>query len=188
MKKIFKRVLYFSCLILIVISISATLYFVGPEKIVGKIGVNNSYILIFLMALFAGFSAWTSTAFLITLVGLVFGGISPFGLGLIAGVGLSIGDIFMFYIASRGRKIISGKWDKKIEKFSKKIKNKRGNLIGFLSYVYIGLTPLPNDFLIIFLGIIEYPRKKIYPPIILGDITFALLVAVLASKGILLFG
>jgi membrane protein YqaA with SNARE-associated domain len=187
MKKIYKRILYFSCLILVVISISVGLYIIGPEQIVAKIGVNNAYILIFFMALFAGFSAWTSTVFLIALVSLALGGINPFGLGLIAGIGLSIGDIFMFFVASRGRKIIGGKWDKRIKKFSKKIKHKNSKWIAFLSYVYIGLTPFPNDFLIIFLGIIEYPIKKIYPVIILGDLTFTGLVAVLASKGILLF-
>jgi len=187
MRKIYKGILYFSFLILIFASVLVSVYFIGPETIVAKIGVNNAYLLIFFMALFAGFSVWTSTAYMITLVSLALGGINPFVLGLIAGIGLSIGDIFMFFIASKGRKIITGKWDKRIEKFSKRIKNRGSKWIAVLSYIYIGLTPFPNDFLIIFLGFIEYPMKKIYPVIILGDLTFSTLVAVLASKGILLF-
>jgi len=45
----------------------------------------------------------------------------------------------------------------------------------------------PNDFLLLFLAAIEYPAKKMNGVIILGDLTFALMVAILASKGIMLF-
>jgi len=187
MKQFHKKIIGIILLFLAVITFSVILYLVGPETLVEKIGVHNSYGLMFLVALFAGFSAWTSSAFLLTLITLALGGINPIYLGLIAGGGLIIGDIFMLHLVSKGREVIKGKWDKRLEKIAKKIKNKRSNLIAFLSYIYIGLTPFPNDFLIIFLGLIKYPRKKIYLPIILGDLTFPLLVAILATKGIQLF-
>ena len=72
----------------------------------------------------------------------------------------------------------------KLEKISRFVEKKAGKAIPFIVYVYVGLTPFPNDFIIISLAMIKYPLKKMYAPIILGDLTFALIIALLAARGI----
>lgn len=56
----------------------------------------------------------------------------------------------------------------------------------FCTYVYMGFTPLPNDLLLLFLAAIEYPAKKMGGIIVLGDITFALMITTLAAKGVMI--
>lgn len=94
----------------------------------------------------------------------------------------------MFYLGSKGRELVVGKWDKKLDKVAKYIKKKKiEKFIPFIAYLLIGFAPIPNDFIILFLAFIKFPRRKLYLPILLGGITFATLICVLASKGILLF-
>jgi membrane protein DedA with SNARE-associated domain len=157
---------------------------------VEKIGVRNGYILTFIVSFFGGFSAGGSITFITLLLTLVAGGMNPIYLGLTAGVSLAIGDMIMFYAGSKGRELVMGKWDRKINRVAKWIKRRKRleKMIPFLAYFYIGFMPLPNDILILFLAAIEYPAKKMNGIIILGDITFALMITILASRGIIIFG
>ncbi|MFH1801488.1 MAG: hypothetical protein ABH804_01500 [archaeon] len=188
LKKYYKNVIFFFILILFLITLGTLVYFLGPEKMVSSIGVRNSYILAFVVSFFGGFSTWSSISFIATLITLAVGGLNPILLGIVAGTALAIGDGLILFISSKGRELVKGEWDEKINNFSKKIKKKWvRKIIPFVTYIYMGFTPFPNDFILIFLAFIEYPKKKLYVPIILGDLTFTLMVSILASKGILLF-
>ncbi len=186
-KKYYKNILFFLVLIIFLGVLFSVVNRFGSDGLIEKIGARNSYLIMFVVAFFGGFSAWSSISFLATLITFSIGGLNPIYLGVIAGGALAMGDGLMFYVGSKGRELIVGKWGKKLEKFSFSVEKKIGKAMPFISYAYIGLTPFPNDFLIIFLAMIKYPSKKMYVPIIFGDLTFALLVSVLASKGIMIF-
>jgi len=184
-----KKLISFLVLVIFLISLISLLYFMSPEEIVDKIGVRNGYILAFAVSFFGGFSAGGSISFISLLITLVAGGLNPIYLGLIAGISLAIGDMLMFYVGSRGRELIRGELDKKIDKVAKVFKKRKWleKMIPIIAYLYIGFAPLPNDVLILFLAAIKYPAKKMNGIIILGDITFALMVTLLAAKGIMIF-
>ena len=186
----YKKIVVFFILVLFLIFLITSLYFFNPQEIVEKIGVRNGYILTFIVSFFGGFSAGGSITFITLLLTLVAGGMNPIYLGLTAGVSLAIGDMIMFYAGSKGRELVMGKWDRKINRVAKWIKRRKRleKMIPFLAYFYIGFMPLPNDILILFLAAIEYPAKKMNGIIILGDITFALMITILASRGIIIFG
>jgi len=83
---------------------------------------------IFLRLLFhflAVFSAAGSISFIGLLIILVAGGINPIYLGLVSGISLAIGDMIMFYAGSKGRELIRGKWDKKIDKVANIFKKRK---------------------------------------------------------------
>jgi len=185
-KKYSKKFIGFFILVIFLISLITVLYFISPEEIVDKIGVRNGYILAFIVSFFGGFSAGGSVSFIGLLIILVTGGINPIYLGLISGISLAIGDMIMFYAGSKGRELIRGKWDKKIDKITDVLKKRKWleKMIPVLAYFYMGFAPLPNDILILFLAAIKYSAKKMNIIIILGDITFALMITILAAKGI----
>ncbi len=182
-----KKIILFSAILFFMIFFIIFVSFISPEELVNKIGVNNSYLFMLLISFFAGFSVWTSFSMVAILITLVAGGLNPIYLGLVSGLGLAVGDIIMFILASKGRELVSGKWEKRLNKLSEFFKGKPRKLIPFISYIYIGLTPIPNDYLMIFLALIKYPIKKLYVPLILGDITYPLIIAILASKGLTVF-
>jgi len=186
-KKYNKKLIGFLVLAVFLICLIILLFFVSPEEMVNKIGVRNGYILAFVVSFFGGFSAGGSISFIGLLIVLVSGGIDPIYLGLISGISLAIGDMIMFYAGSKGRELIRGKWDKKINVVANVFKKKKWlrKAIPVIAYLYMGFAPLPNDVLILFLAAIEYPAKKMSGIIVLGDITFALMITILASQEIL---
>ncbi|MBT3538614.1 hypothetical protein HN481_00625 [Candidatus Parcubacteria bacterium] len=188
-KKRTKKILIFSILVIFIISLIILLYFVSPEQIVDKIGVRNSYLLVIFVSFFGGFSSGGSVTFISLLATFAAGGMNPFYLALAAGISLAVGDIIMFYAGSKGRELIIGKWDNKIDKIANAIMKREWSkkAVPFLAYLYVGFAPLPNDILILFLAAIEYPHKKMYIILILGDITFASTITLLAAKGLMLF-
>lgn len=187
MNKKYKKIISFLILVIFLVFLIIFLYFINPEEIVNKIGIRNGYILVFLVSLFGGFSAGGSITFISLLITLVAGGMNPVYLGLVAGVSLAIGDMIIFYAGSRGRELIEEKWDKKIDRVINVFKKRKylEKMLPVFAYFYIGFVPLPNDILILFLAAIKYPAKKMNGIIILGDITFALMITILISKKIL---
>lgn len=186
-KKYNKKLISFLVLVIFLISLITILYFISPEEIVNKIGVRNGYIVMFVVSFFGGLSAGGSISFISLLITFVAGGMNPVYLGLVAGTSLAIGDMIIFYAGFKGRELVRGKWDKKIDKVANVFKKRKWleKMIPVIAYLYIGFVPLPNDVLILFLAAIKYPVKKMNRIIILGDMTFALMIAILAAKGIL---
>ncbi len=181
-----KKIVLFSLLVLFLVALMSLLLFISPTELVDKLGVRNGYLLAFLVSFFGGFSAAGSVSFISLLITLVAGGMNPVILGLISGISLAIGDSIMFLAGSKGRELVSDKWDKRIENVAKFIKKRKWleTLVPLLAYLYMGFVPLPNDVLLLFLAAIKYPKKRMAVIIILGDITFALMITLLAAKGI----
>jgi membrane protein YqaA with SNARE-associated domain len=158
--------------------------FVSPQEVVEKIGVKNTYLVIGAMAILGGVSSLTAGPFYTALATFAAGGANVWLLGLVAGMGLVVSDSVFFYLGTRGREILSGKAKKKEEKLARWIEGKPEWLIPIIVFVYSGLTPLPNDIMAISLAVIEYPYKKLFLPLLMGDVTSSIGVAALSAKGI----
>jgi len=171
MKPYKKKVILFAILVALLTALITSLFFFN----------------LFIVSFFGGFSSGGSISFIALLTTFAVGGLNPWLLGITAGIALAIGDIIMFLVALKGRELIKGKWKKRIDKFSRFIEKKAHGFIPLVAYIYFGFTPFPSDLMILSLATINYPKKKAYLPIILGDLTFAILLAVLASIGISIF-
>ena len=183
-KEKFKKIRVFSLLIILIVFLVTFFSLVDPKELVEGIGVRNAFLIAFLVSLFGGFSAGGSVTFISLLIAFVAGGINPVYLGLVSGVALAIGDMIMFYAGVKGRELIEGKWDQKIDQFASIIMkhNWSRRLLPFFAYFYVALTPFPNDILILSLAAIKYPRREMNLILILGDITFALAITILTAK------
>jgi len=178
-----KKIIFFT-LVVFSISLFALFYFISPEDIVNKIGVRNGYVLVFLVSLFGGFSAGGFVYFASILVTLVAGGLDPLHVGLIAGISLSLGDLVMFYLGSKGRELIKGKWKERINKVTEICKKSKWlqKATPVFAYLYMGFSPFPNDIIILLLAAIKYPPKAMSIIIISADMTFAMILAFLGAN------
>lgn len=181
-RKKFITFLFLAFLIILFIVVSLVL---SPAELVQGLGSRNSYLIIFFVSFFGGFSAGGSFSFITLLYTLAAGGLNPYYLALVSGTSLAIGDLIMFYTGLQGRELIVGRWDKKMRAFSafleKNIWLRRA--LPLIIFLYIAVSPLPNDLLIFSLAAIEYPFKRMIWLILLGDFSFALLVALLGGNG-----
>src|SRR3989338_2431640 len=124
-RKHYKKLIALFLFIAFVISLMILLHYLSPKEIVDKIGIENSYLVVFIVSFFGGFSTWSSVSFISTLITFVAGGLNPIYLGIISGISLAAGDLLMFYLGSKGRELVVGKWERRLKKIAKYIKDKK---------------------------------------------------------------
>ena len=134
--------------ILILAGVGAALYLIPPAELVQAIGVENTYLVTFLITLFAGVSSFTGTAAYATVAALAEGGGNPVILGLLGGLGLFLSDSIFYFIIWKGIESVrdTGGFFRKLERVISKVPAWLGLVI---VYLYTGFTPLPNDLLLL---------------------------------------
>lgn len=159
--------------------------FYGPENIIDSIGVGNSYIVLFLFAVFGGVSFATSFSFFTSFATFYIGGLNFFVLVLIGAVGLSIGDSVFYYLSFKGSDFIeNSSYANKIKLLSDFVNNKVNPKYMFLFVlVYAAFIPLPKDILCIVLGISKYSYFKFISAFFIGNILFNFIFLFFVSIG-----
>lgn len=153
------------------------LIFVSPEEVIDKIGVRNSYLIVFLLAVIGGLSTITGTSFFATVATFANGGADPLLLGLIGGIGIFLSDSVFFFLAQQGAKVLKEKENSFRSKLLKSIEKIPHWFVGIFVFLYVGFSPLPNDILMIALAIGKVRYSKIALPILFGSITIASITA-----------
>ena len=167
-----KRLVFFIFLILFLSSLIYYVLYIGPEQIVTNIGVENTYLILFLIAIFGGVSAFTSTSFYVLFVTFLAGGSNPIILAIVGGLGLSIGDMLFYLLGIKGREVMEHtRYEKYISKISKLIEKNSQLVVFSVIYLYISFSPFPKDILSVTLGILNYNIKRLFLAMILGNTT-----------------
>jgi len=165
-------------LIILVVGIINVLFiWISPQEIVEKIGVENSYLITFLVASFGGLSSVTSPILYTLIATFAAGGSVPWLLGITGGIGIAIGDALIFVLARFGyrstQKIHKHEAEKYIH-FQEKIPLW---LQFVLLYMILGFTPIPNDIVMILLVLLGYKLKSLIPLLLISGITIATITA-----------
>jgi len=171
-------------LILTTITMSVLLYNVSPQEIVSYIGVNNSYLLMFIAALIGGVSSFTAPSYFALLFTLANGGTSPLLLGLSGGFGIFLSDIFFYYIGYNGRELVRDKSDRLLAKLESWIADKPDWVPPLASYIYTGFTLLPNDILMLTLALSKISLRRVILAILVGSLQLSVILAYLFSSGL----
>lgn len=176
-------------LLLFIAGFTILFIYIPPQEIIELIGVRNGYLIIAFFALFGGFSAFTSFSFYATVIGFTIGGLNPFLLTLVAAPGLFLGDSFYYYFGNVMNQVFPQRIRNLIDRITRFIhRPKIYRISPIFIYLYVGISPLPPDVLIVALSACKYPYRKMIIPLLLGEMTFVLIVSLLALKGIQIFG
>ncbi len=163
--------------IFLLIAWSILLFFVDLEHIVVAIGVENLYAILFITAVIAGTSFLTSAAFYAVFSSCSAAGLDPLFISIVGGIGMTIGDSLYFIFSQKIGAVMhesKSTMHNKIHNFFMRLP--RWSVLIFL-YIYAAFTPLPNDALMITLGMMRYRVYYVLPVTILGNITLLALVA-----------
>lgn len=101
--------------------------------------------------------------------------IEPLILAIVCGFGAAIGELSAYAIGRGGRELIEEKYGKRIESMKKLIEK-----YGFAAIFLFAATPLPDDMLLIPVGVMKYSIVKAVIAALLGKIV---LCAILAYGG-----
>jgi membrane protein YqaA with SNARE-associated domain len=135
--------------------------------------VQYGYFGIFLISLLGAMSVFVPIPYTVVIFAL--GGLQtfdPLWIAVAAGIGSTIGEFSGYLIGFGGRKVISGKYKKKMD-FLMKLFKKFGPVVIFI----FALTPLPDDLLFIPLGVMRYSVLQAFIPALLGKFFSNLIIA-----------
>ncbi len=177
MNKTKKTILLVFTLGIMLVTIGLIIY-LGPEAIIEKLGIENSYLFIFLFSILDGVSFLTAASFFSILV-LMSAQLPILPLIIISAFGLTIGDTLYYTL---GKNIKELGEESKYAQPVKKLKdwmNKFHPRWRFLFiFLYTSISPFPKDILCLTLGLTDYNFAKAMIPMLLGNGAFV---------GILLF-
>jgi membrane protein YqaA with SNARE-associated domain len=131
------------------------------------------YLGIFLISLLGAMSIFVPIPY--TVVIFILGASSrfePLWIAVAAGAGAAIGEFSGYLIGMGGRRVISGRYKKRME-FLTKLFKKYGPVAIFV----FALTPLPDDLLFIPLGVMRYSLLRAFIPALLGKFFSNLIIA-----------
>jgi uncharacterized membrane protein YdjX (TVP38/TMEM64 family) len=98
--------------------------------------------------------------------------LNPLILGLVTGTASTIGESTAYFIGRGGRKVIDAKYGHRLDSVRKLI-----GRYGMLAIFLFALLPLPDDLLLIPLGMIKYDVGKLMTAMFLGKTIMCLVVA-----------
>lgn len=167
-------------IILLIIFTYFLIFYLKPQNIINYFGSRNSYLLIFITAVFGGFTTFNIIPYHPLLVTLTLGGLNPFLLGILAASGVSIGDTTSYLLGYTGRTIMPQRTESWFEKINQTSEN-NPKLFLLLCFIYSCVVPLSNDLITIPAGLARIKFWKIMIPLFLGNIIFDVSLAMLTS-------
>ncbi len=137
----------------------------------GQLVSTYGYAGAFLISIFGNFTIFFPVPFAITIY--AFGAtLDPFLLGLVCGVGSTLGEFSAYLVGRGGREIINERYGEKLDS-AKRLVQRYGMPVIFL----FALLPLPDDLILIPLGMLRYNLKKAMVAAFLGKVLMCLIVA-----------
>jgi uncharacterized membrane protein YdjX (TVP38/TMEM64 family) len=157
----------------------------------GNLVASYGYAGAFLISMFGNFTVFFPVPFVLTIY--AFGAtLNPLILGLVCGVGSTIGEFSAYLIGRGGRSVINDRYGERLET-AKLLVQEYGMAVIFA----FAVLPLPDDLILIPLGMLKYSLKKAMVAMLLGKTIMCVAVAyagrysytlirdVFASSGIL---
>ncbi len=182
-KKIFGAVFLITLFIIWVI----ILYKIPSTEIVDFVGIQNSYALVFVLAIIGGTSILFPFPYYLVVFTFAAGGSNPFLLAFMAGTGVAIGDSTSYLFGYSGREIFNGRFMVIFNKLYNWLSKKPKWMLFSFLYLYAAISPLPNDLINVPMGFMRFPYSKLMIPMWLGNITFDLIIALSGMYGFHLF-
>jgi membrane protein DedA with SNARE-associated domain len=99
------------------------------------------------------------------------GGSNPLLLGLMGGLGLTIGDGIYFLTGRQSQALFTPRIDEWSTHISQRITKLPTAFIPIGVFIYAAFTPLPNDILMITLALTDVTYSHVLVPLVLGNIT-----------------
>ena len=163
---------------LFVFLLFVSLWWIDGEEVVAWMGEDKVGMVAFVVAFFGGLSAGGAGIYVVTLGELIEGGVNPVWLGLVSGLGLSLGDVLIYALFYWGLRSLRGRaeeWLGRIELMIERYFHRRPWAIPLVTYLVLGWTPLPNDIILAAFALTRYPFLRGCIVVVLGSMTYAML-------------
>ena len=162
-------------ILLVVFFLGLSFYFLiysSPNVLVGFIGTDNAYLLMFILAFFGGLTTFSGIPYHLILITLSLGGLNPFLLGFSTSIGVMLGDSTSYYVGYRGGAIISQRLQEGIFRYVNSFTRNYPKAFPVFCLLYGSFVPFSNDFITISAGLARYPFWRVMVPLAVGNMIF----------------
>jgi len=170
-------------LIIVIIVWSMIVYYVGPEGIVDYIGMENAYLVLFVGGLLGGVSLLFPFPNYLLVFTFGAAGLNPFLIGAVAAAGIIIGESTSYFVGYSTHSILPISIGGHIHGIKKWLLRRRKWTMYSALFLWGSIFPLPNDFMLIPLGVLRYPFWRTMIPLGLGNLVFNTLIAFAGAYG-----
>ncbi len=137
----------------------------------GDLVASYGYAGAFLISIFGNFTVFFPVPFVLTIY--AFGAtLNPLLLGLVCGLGSTVGEFSAYLIGRGGRRVINDRYGERLET-AKLLVQEYGMAVIFA----FAVLPLPDDLILIPLGMLRYSLKKAMVAMFLGKTIMCVAVA-----------
>jgi hypothetical protein len=158
------------------------LIIVPPSELLDTIGVRNSYILLFFLALLGGISVFTSGPFYAGVATFASQGSDIALLAVVGGAGIFLSDCAFYLLVRYGKASLKGRVMKEIESMLVQGADRVPKLV-LLGGIYLYASmPLPSDVLMAVLALSRIPFVGFAPVLFAGNVTAIALVALFGGE------
>lgn len=105
--------------------------------------------------------------------------LNPFILGLVSGLGSTIGELVSYYMGFAGRHIMNEQQKERLEIVKRLIEK-----YGPLTIILFAVTPLPDDLILVPMGMMRYDVKTLAVTVWIGKTILALFLAYIGFYGV----
>ncbi len=152
-------------------------FWIPPEQIVETLGMDNGYRVAFAAGALGGFSLFLTSPYYLVVATLAAGGLHPVLLGFAAGTGVFLGDSTSYLIGRKGFVVLPSRVQRAFTKLCDWCVHQPAWLTFVVLFVYGAFVPLPNDILVVTLGVAGYSYTKLMIPLGLGNIVLNIIAA-----------
>ena len=146
--------------------------------IVNNLPTQNTLLALLPFATFAGVSIFTAGSFYVAVAELANSMIPIWQLVLVAGVGLTLGDMIFYYFGRGLEKLLHSTIDPYTTKVARWLDPKPYWVKILIIYLYVGWSPFPGDILMLVLSVLRIKPREFLLPVFLGNITFVIMLTI----------
>ena len=154
-------------------------FFIDANSMVDYIGLQNAYILMYVMAALGGMTTFNTIPYFSIILILATAGVNPVFLGLASALGVITGDSFSYLTGKQGATLIPGRLYQLFTKIHE-LATRHPKSFPFVCLLYGCISPLSNDFITIPAGMAKIPFWRVMIPLGTGNIIFNITFAYLS--------
>ncbi len=167
LKKKYKTILFVTGFV----SLSVFFMWLPMETIVDKIGSDNAYLIMFVVAMVGGMTTFSGVPYQFLLFGFAHAGVDPILLGTVTALGVMAGDSTSYLLGRQSSELFTGRVKVALGYVSGYLSD-RPRLVFPLLFVYGSVSPLSNDFIVISMGIARYSYWRVIVPLLFGNVVY----------------
>lgn len=146
-------------------------FFLDANSIVDYIGLQNAYILMYVIATIGGMTTFNTIPYFSVILILASAGVNPILLGLSSAFGVMTGDSFSYLVGHQGASVIPNGLRNLFTKIHE-LATRHPRSFPIVCLVYGCVSPLSNDFITIPAGMAKIPYWRVMLPLGVGNIIF----------------